>query len=151
MPTTATRPVRHPSTSLLSKVPLFSTLPKAHLAKVARLAEYVTYTPGRMVVTVRTPGVAFYAIVSGKAKVVKGKIASAAPEAVLGPGKFFGELALLDGLPRGSSVVAETPLETIRIERTAFRKLLREEPELALKLLEGMSLRIRKILGEPSV
>ncbi len=144
-------PRRHPSVTLLAKVPLFSSLGPTHLAKVARLAEEASYSAGRMIVKVGAPGLAFYAIVEGKAKVVKGKIASAAPEAVLGPGKFFGEMSLLDGRPRATSVVAETPLTTIRIERAPFRRLLREEPEMALKLLEGMSLRMRKVMGDPTV
>jgi CRP-like cAMP-binding protein len=46
-------------------------------------------------------------------------------------------------------VIADTPLTAIRIERTAFRHLLREEPDLALKVLEGMARRTRKILDAP--
>ncbi len=98
-----------------------------------------------------TPGRAFYVIVDGNARVVKGKIVTARREADLGPGDFFGELALLDGERRTATVVAATPLTTVRIERAAFRRLLREEPELALKLLEGMARRTRKILDAPSI
>lgn len=46
-------------------------------------------------------------------------------------------------------MVAATPLETIRIERAAFRRPLREEPDLAIKVLEGMARRTRKILHTP--
>jgi CRP/FNR family transcriptional regulator, cyclic AMP receptor protein len=88
-------------------------------------------------------------IVEGRAKVVKGKIVTARREAELGPGEFFGELALLDGEPRAATVIAATPMETIRIERAAFRRLLKDQPELALKVLEGMARRTRKILGAP--
>jgi len=70
---------------------------------------------------------------------------------VLGPGDFFGELALLDGERRAATVIATTQLTTIRIERNAFRRLLREEPELAIKLLEGMARRTRRILDAPSL
>jgi CRP-like cAMP-binding protein len=45
--------------------------------------------------------------------------------------------------------VAATPLRTIRVERSAFRRLLREDPDLGLKILEGMSRRIRRILAQP--
>lgn len=48
-------------------------------------------------------------------------------------------------------MIAATPLTTIRIERAAFRRLLREEPELALKVLEGMARRTRKILDTPAL
>lgn len=142
-------PLRHPTVELLSGVPLFGGLSRAQLGRVGALAEEAAYNAGRVIVKRDDPGKAFYVIVEGTAKVVKGKIVTARREAELGPGEFFGELALLDGEPRAATVVASTPLTTIRIERTAFRRLLREEPDLALKVLEGMARRTRKILGTP--
>jgi CRP-like cAMP-binding protein len=138
-----------PTVDLISRVPLFEGLSGANLSKVASLAEEVAYNAGRVIVKKGDPGRAFYVIVEGTAKVVKGRIVTARAEAELGRGQFFGELALLDGLPRAATVVAETPLRTIRIDRSAFRRLLREEPDLGLKVLEGMSRRIRKILETP--
>lgn len=142
-------PGRRPEIELLASVPLFEGLSRAHLGRVASLAEHTTYNAGRVIVKKDEPGRAFYVIVDGTAKVVKGKIVTARREAELGPGDFFGELALLDGDPRAATVIAATPLTTIRIERAAFRHLLREEPELALKVLEGMARRTRKILASP--
>jgi len=110
---------------------------------VANLTEEVSYTPGRMIVRAGSPGVAFYVIVEGQAKVLRGTIASARGTWRLGPGDFFGELALLDGRPRSASVVAESPLRTIRIERAPFRRLLKEQPAITLALLEGMATRMR--------
>lgn len=138
-----------PTVELLSRVPLFAGLSKAHLARLAGLAEDSSYNAGRVIVRRDDPGKAFYVIVEGRAKVVKGRITTARAEAMLGPGEFFGELALLDGEPRAASVVAATALETIRIERAAFRRMLREEPDIAVKLLEGMARRTRKILSTP--
>ncbi len=142
---------RRPGLRLLSSVPLFSGLSQAHLRTLAGLAGEVRYGPGRMIVKAGAPGVAFYIITDGQAKVLKGKIATARREATLGPGDFFGEMALLDGGPRTASVVAETPLTTIRIERAEFRKVLRDEPDIALKLLEGMAVRMRGLLSAPSL
>ena len=144
-------PTKHPGIRLLGRVPLFAGLSQAHLRALAQLAEEVRYSPGRMIVRTGTPGVAFYAIVEGDAKVVRGKIASAKATWTLGPGDFFGELALLDGGPRTASVVAETPLTTIRIERAPFRQMLRSEPDIALKLLEAMARRERDLLAQPSL
>ncbi|HET7234989.1 MAG TPA: cyclic nucleotide-binding domain-containing protein [Actinomycetota bacterium] len=140
---------RHATVDLLSRVPLFEGLSRAHLGHLAALAEDASYNAGRVIVRRDDPGKAFYVIVAGQAKVVKGKIVTARGEATLGPGDFFGELALLDGEPRAATVVASTPLQTIRIERTAFRRMLREEPDIAVKLLEGMARRTRKILAAP--
>lgn len=138
-----------PDIELLSRVPLFEGLSRANLGRVASLAEETSYNAGRVIVKKDDPGRAFYVIVEGTAKVVKGKIVTARREAELGPGDFFGELSLLDGEARAATVVASSPLTTIRIERTAFRHLLREEPDLALKVLEGMARRTRKILDTP--
>ena len=158
MPTTSKRSApppkpgtKKPGVRLLSKVPLFTGLTQAHLRSVASLAEEVHYSPGRMIVRTGTPGVAFYVIVDGSAKVLRGTIASAKGTWELGPGDFFGEMALLDGGPRTASVVAETPLTTIRIERAQFRKMLKEEPDIALKLLESMATRMRELLGHPPI
>ncbi len=76
---------------------------------------------------------------------------TASAEAELGPGNFFGELALLDGGRRAATVVAATSMRAIRIQRSAFWRLLREEPEIALSILEGMAGRTRKILGATSL
>ncbi|HEX5950251.1 MAG TPA: hypothetical protein VFZ96_04565, partial [Actinomycetota bacterium] len=62
---------------MLAKVPLFEGLPQTHLRSVAALAEEVRYSPGRMIVRTGSPGAAFYVIVEGAAKVVRGKIATA--------------------------------------------------------------------------
>jgi CRP/FNR family cyclic AMP-dependent transcriptional regulator len=139
---------RRPALELLKEVPLFAALSGPQLSRLAGIAEEVSYGPGRMIVRDGTPGVAFYVITEGRAKVIKGKIASAGGRARLGPGDFFGELALLDGGPRSASVVADGPITTIRIERRPFRSLLRDEPDIALKLLEGMARRMRGMTRE---
>jgi CRP/FNR family transcriptional regulator/CRP/FNR family cyclic AMP-dependent transcriptional regulator len=142
-------PDTHPTIELLGEVPLFETLSRSHLSRVAALAEEAHYNAGRVIVKRDDPGRAFYVIVEGTAKVVKGRIVTAKGEARLGPGDFFGELSLLDGEARSATVVAETSMRVVRIERTAFRRLLRDEPDLSIKLLEGMARRTRKILDSP--
>ncbi|MFB3738840.1 MAG: cyclic nucleotide-binding domain-containing protein [Candidatus Velamenicoccus archaeovorus] len=137
---------KKPGIRLLGTVPLFRGLTRSHLERLAELAQEIGYSAGRMIVKAGTPGVAFYVILEGQAKVIKGKITTARGEATLGPGDFFGELALLDGGPRSASVVAATPLSTIRIERAPFRRMLKDEPEIALKLLEGMATRMRGLV-----
>jgi CRP-like cAMP-binding protein len=141
---------RRPEIDLLARVPLFAGLPLSHLHRVAALTEDAEYHPGRLIVRKGDPAGALYVIVEGLAKVVKGKIVTAQPEAELGPGDFFGELALLDGDGRAATVVAATPMRAIRIQRSAFLRLLRKEPGIALKILEGMAGRTRKILGATS-
>lgn len=146
-PSPAARAAKKPHLRLLAQVPLFAGLSQTHLRAIAALAEEVRYSPGRMIVRAGTPGVAFYVIVEGTAKVLRGTIASARGTWSLGPGDVFGELALLDGGPRTASVVAETPLTTIRIERAPFRQMLRSEPDIALRLLETTATRAREAMS----
>jgi CRP/FNR family cyclic AMP-dependent transcriptional regulator len=141
----ATTP-RRPMVNLLGRVPLFQGCTHVDLSRVAALSEERIYREGQVIVKAGDPGRAFYVITHGRAKVVRGKTPGGKKEAELGRGEFFGELSLLDGDARTRTVVAETPLETVRIERTEFRKLLRKEPDLAIRLLEGMAKRTRKIL-----
>ncbi len=127
--------------AILAEVPLFAGLSRRHLRRIAGLAEEVRFAAGRTVVQYDSRGNAFYVIVDGRARVMTGY--SSRAFARLGPGDFFGELALLDGGPRTATVVAETPLETIRILRADFRRMLKDEPEVSLKLLEELSRRLR--------
>jgi CRP/FNR family transcriptional regulator/CRP/FNR family cyclic AMP-dependent transcriptional regulator len=62
----------------------------------------------------------------------------------LGPGAFFGEMSLLDGGPRSATVVAQTPLRLLVINRRNFYTLLAEFPDLTLNLLEVLSKRVRQ-------
>ena len=61
------------------------------------------------------------------------------------PGDFFGELAAIDAQPRSASVVAVTPLVVLRLFRRHLMALLEDEPQLTLKLLDGIVRRIRQV------
>lgn len=137
--------------NMLARVPLFEGCTNMDLSRIASLSEERIYKEGQVIVKAGDPGKAFYVITNGKVKVVAGESPEGRKEAELGRGEFFGELSLLDGDARTRTVVAETPLETIRIDRSAFRRLLRKEPNLAIRLLEGMARRTRNILDTPSL
>lgn len=140
-----------PTIELLADVPLFESLSRAHLGRLSGLATRSEFPEGKVVVARGEPGRAFYVIVEGAADVVSGPSADGRVEATLRSGEFFGELSLLDGEARSATVVAATPLTVVRIERTAFRRLLRQEPDLALKLLEAMARRTRAIMTAPAL
>src|SRR5205809_4695098 len=139
-PTVGTvKPLGSSGARLLSNVPLFAGLSARDLRRVAGLAEETWFNPGRVVVQEGKPGSSFYAVIlDGTARVTRrGRTIRK-----LGPGDYFGELALLTGGPRTASVIAETSLDTIRIQRSAFRKLLLKEPEVALRIMAGLAERI---------
>ena len=64
--------------------------------------------------------------------------------ALLGPGEFVGDLALLDGLPRSANAVATEATNTLVVTRDDFRRWLAERPRASLTLLEALSLRVRR-------
>jgi CRP-like cAMP-binding protein len=66
----------------------------------------------------------------------------------LGPGQFFGEIALLDGGPRTASVTAATDVRLLGLTEWTFRGLLAEHPSIALKTLESIAGRLRSVAME---
>lgn len=128
--------------ALLERVPLFEGLSRHQLRRVAGSAEEVRYGEGRPVVHEGARGDAFYVVVEGSAKVVRGPTRRRIGR--LGPGDFFGELALLTGGTRTASVVAETPLVTIRLSRAAFQDVVKHEPGVALKVMVALAARVRR-------
>lgn len=124
----------------LASVPLFSSCAKKDLRLIARRAENVRVAKGRELVKEGQPGHEFFVIVDGKASVYrKGK-----KVATLGPGDFFGELALLDRAPRNATVKADSDMELFVLGQREFSGLLDEVPTLAHKLLKGLARRLRE-------
>jgi CRP/FNR family transcriptional regulator, cyclic AMP receptor protein len=124
---------------LLARVPLFAGLPKRHLRAVAGIATEEEFPEKSTIAEEGTPGDDFYVIVEGQASVTRG----GKRVARLLPGDFFGEIALLDEGPRTASVVAETPLSAMTINRKPFSALLSREPTIVLKMLEALAARLR--------
>jgi CRP/FNR family cyclic AMP-dependent transcriptional regulator len=91
------------------------------------------------------PGTSLFAIGAGTVKIsapsVEGKDAVFN---VLGKGAIFGEIALLDGHPRTADASATTDCELFVIERRDFLPVMREEPEIALKIIEILCFRLRR-------
>lgn len=124
---------------LLKTVPMFSTCTKKELGAIAGIAKKVDFEAGRVICKEGETGAGFHVIVEGETKVQIG----GRTRRRLGPGAFFGEIALLDGGPRTATVVAETPVTTLSVPVWNFRSLLRREPGLALKMLEEVCRRVR--------
>ena len=127
--------------ALLREVPLFSQLSHRQLRHLASHAEEVRYGANRAVVRQDTRGDSFFVIAEGNATVRRGTRAIGK----LGPGDFFGEIALLDGRPRSASVVADTPLVTVRLTRAAFNKALDSNPSMARGIMAELAARIRRL------
>jgi CRP/FNR family cyclic AMP-dependent transcriptional regulator len=131
--------------SFLHNVPIFADLGEADLDKIAKLGIRKKYKKGNIVVLEKEMGAALFVIVSGKVKIVRtDEDGREVILSIFGPGEFFGEMSLLDGLARSASVVALTKAELFMIHRRDFLKLLQEHPQVAIALLGELTLRLRK-------
>ncbi len=124
----------------LAGVPLFSELSKRDLGRILENSKEVDHAAGQTVVTQGHEGAGFHMILSGRAKVVRGGRSVAA----LGPGEYFGEMALLDGGRRTATVVADTDLVTLYIAQWGFKPLVRDNPQMAWKLVVQLTKRLRE-------
>ena len=128
-----------PFVDTLATVPLFSACSKKELQMVAKSADHLTVPPGKVVVTEVAAGAEFFVILDGRARVER----HGREVAVIGPGGFFGDLALLDRAPRNASVIADSELEVAKLGQRAFDELL-DHPGFSKKLLAGLARRLRE-------
>jgi CRP-like cAMP-binding protein len=131
--------------NFLQNVPIFTELEGAELEKIARLGVRKKYKKGNIVVLEQEMGAALFVIVSGKVKVVRSDVdGREVILSIFGPGEFFGEMSLLDGLTRSATVVAIAKAELFMIHRREFLELLHEYPKVAISLLAELTMRLRK-------
>jgi CRP-like cAMP-binding protein len=123
----------------LSNVQMFASLNKKELRLIARVADVVKVPAGTEIVTEGSVGHEFYLVLSGEASVRR----NGRKVTTLGPGRYFGELALLDRGPRSATVVADTDMELAVIGQREFLSVLDEVPALAHKLMVSMAARLR--------
>jgi len=125
---------------VLAKVPLFSMLSKKELTRLANNAHDRTFPAGTVITEQEQTGVTFGVIVDGRAAVsVHGR-----PARTLGPGDYFGEMALIDHSYRSATITAETELRCLMFTAWVFRPFAIEHPETAWALLEMMVQRVRE-------
>ncbi|MGH9109586.1 MAG: cyclic nucleotide-binding domain-containing protein [Acidimicrobiales bacterium] len=123
----------------LSKIWLFSTCSTRELRTVRRALEEVTVPDGRVLCEEGTIGREFFLIVDGQATVRRGT----RRVATLGPGDYFGELALLDRKPRSATVVSDGEMRLLVLGQRQFNGILDAIPALGRKLLTAMARRLR--------
>lgn len=110
---------------LIAKLPLFADLDAAVIASIARLLQPRAMPKDSVIVRKGEPGHAMYFILNGQADV------HVEPKKVrLGPGTYFGEIALLMDAPRSASIVAATDCELLELGSVEFQRVCTEYPQL---------------------
>jgi CRP-like cAMP-binding protein len=132
------KPTQRDWSEVLSALPLFSRLPKRHVRAIAKLAWHVDCAPGEVIVQAGDRGNSMYLILEGRARVV-GK------SRVLRPGDFFGEMALIDGGPRSATIIAASQVRAMMLQRRAFLKALKQNPQIGLAIMEILAERVRRL------
>ena len=128
----------------LSSVWLFSRCSRAERKSIERKAKPEHVPAGTTVIEEGEAGNVFYFIVDGTATVLrKGR-----KVAELGPGQYFGELSLLDRLPRNATVKAATDLTLLAIGQRDFEAILKESPTTTRKLLAATASRLRSSVAK---
>ena len=120
---------------LLARVPIFEGLDKRDLERIAGSMKQRTFRAGDMVTTEGQGGVGFFVIEDGEAKVtIHGD-----ERRRLGPGDYFGEVALLTDSPRTATITAETELRCYGMTSWDFKPLVESHGSIAWKLLQAMA------------
>jgi len=127
----------------LKKVPIFGKLPAKELEYVARSVKERVYESGTVIVKEGDPGLGFFLITEGRVDV------SHKDHRIreMGPGEFFGEMALMEEAPRSATVTALERTRCLQLVRWDFRALLKENPDLAVRMLEVVVQRLREHPG----
>jgi CRP/FNR family transcriptional regulator, cyclic AMP receptor protein len=123
---------------LIRKVPLFARCSRAELKEIALLADEIDLHEGKEMTREGAPGREFFVLLDGTADVKK----NSRRVNTLGPGDFFGEIALVSREPRTATVVATSPVRALVITDRSFRRLLDDAPQVQTKVMEAMAERL---------
>jgi CRP/FNR family cyclic AMP-dependent transcriptional regulator len=124
---------------LLQRVPLFADFERGELQRLSRSFKERTFDAGSTVVGEGKTGAGFFVIESGEATVSRG----GDERAKLGPGDYFGEVALIDEGARSATITADSDLRCYGLTSWEFRPLVESNASIAWKLLETMAKRLR--------
>jgi CRP-like cAMP-binding protein len=121
--------------NLLKRVPIFSDLDRKELERIASSMKQRTFNAGDTVTSEGKTGVGFFVIEDGEATVTVG----GDERRRLGPGDYFGEVALLNESARTATITADTELRCYGLTSWEFRPLVETHGSIAWKLLQAMS------------
>jgi CRP-like cAMP-binding protein len=123
---------------LIRKAPLFARCSRTEMKEIVKLADEIDLREGKEMTREGSPGREFFVLLEGNADVRK----NSRKVNTLGPGDFFGEIALVSHAPRTATVIATSPVRALVITDRSFRRLLDDSPEVKTKVMEAMAMRL---------
>jgi CRP/FNR family cyclic AMP-dependent transcriptional regulator len=124
----------------LRRVPLFEKLGTAELERLGQLTDEVEVGLDRVLAEQGTIGHEFFIVLDGRVMVLRGNT----PVRELGPGDFFGEIALLTGEDRIADVVAAEPMTLLRLNRDSYDRYLAHAAEVEQQMTRAAMSRTRE-------
>jgi HEAT repeat protein len=128
----------------LKRVSLFQDLTLDDLLALDGALRRVDYLPGETIFEEGTIGDDFYVVSEGEVSVRTGKGAASVERARLGPGNFFGEMALFDDEARSATCVAATATTLLALDRGRFYSLIEQLPQLGVAICKTLTQRLRR-------
>lgn len=131
---------------MLKKVPIFSELTHRDLERLARIVVPRSVKAGEAIIEEGDQAAGVFILTSGRMQVVRGGSGQGEQVlATLGPGDFFGEMALFEGFPRNATVRALEDSECLAMTRWDFLAELKNHPEIAVAMLPVLVRRLRAV------
>ena len=131
--------------TMLASIPMFHHLGARQRARLAQFFCRRTYQPGAVIVRQGDTSMSFYLVLSGRVRVVRHSAGDAVDIVEEGPGSFFGEMGVIDDLPRAATVMALTETECGLLAKWDFQRELAADPGIALSLISVLNARIRNL------
>jgi CRP-like cAMP-binding protein len=135
---------------LLKRVPLFAKMDPAKLKLLAFTSDRMSFQPQQVLFHQGDDGDAAYVIMRGEADVVAETPAGEIPLARVGENAIIGEIAILCEVPRTATVKAFTQIDTLKIEKEHFLRLVREFPDMAIEVMRELADRLTRTTAELS-
>jgi CRP/FNR family transcriptional regulator, cyclic AMP receptor protein len=129
---------------LLKQTPLLAELGRRELEEVSRLVDEIDVAAGKVLMRQGETGREFFVLVDGSVGIDR----DGARVRALGPGDFFGEIALLSEGPRTATATAETPTKLLVLGHREFHSLMSQYPSIQTSVLNCLATRLRGLEPE---
>jgi CRP-like cAMP-binding protein len=129
---------RNQKVELIRHAPLFAHLSKRQLEQIAQIADEIDLREGKEMTKQGARGREFFVLLDGSADVKKdGRRINR-----MGPGDFFGEIALVSDTPRTATVTATSPVRALVITDRSFKRLMSDSPQIQERVLSALAARL---------
>jgi len=133
---------------LLRQVPLFANVEPAKLKLLAFTSERLRFEPGQALMRQGEEGDAAFVIIEGETEVQVETPNGPITVAELGPNAFIGEIAILTDVPRTATVLAKTEVQTLKIGKELFFRLVTEFPQMSVEIMRVLAARLEKTTAD---